>query len=99
MFHFKLQYLTIQLQPGKDPIWEAINAPDYTNAALQFYNSSKDYVTTGDGYMLITTRAEKTEWEMWNSTSNSYYTESKNYTSGMVQSWNKFCFTGMLYNA
>lgn len=51
-------------------------------------NSSKQYVTTRDGNLIIYTEAVKT-----------HYIENgehrvKNYTSGMVQSWNKFCFTG-----
>jgi beta-glucanase (GH16 family) len=81
-------------EPGKDPLFEAVNAPDYTNSAIQFYNWSTDYVTTRNGSLVITTRAEHTVWQEWNETSQSYFWRFKNYTSGMVQSWNKFCFTG-----
>ena len=56
--------------------------------------SSTDYVTTADGFLTITTRAEKTFWKNWDPVNMVYVDSSKNYTSGMIQSWNKFCFTG-----
>jgi beta-glucanase (GH16 family) len=51
-------------------------------------NASREYVTTRDDNLVIVTKAVKT-----------HYFENgeklvKNYTSGMVQTWNKFCFTG-----
>lgn len=81
-------------------------------------NSSRDYVTTANGSLVITTRAKKTSWTEWDAGSLRPVTATKNYTSGnvlcvilisssdhhldgfiyptvgMVQSWNKFCFTG-----
>jgi hypothetical protein len=51
-------------------------------------------VTTEDGFLTITTRAEKTFWQDWDNDKMVYVTSSKNYTSGMLQSWNKMCFTG-----
>ncbi len=79
-----------------DPFFSALSKPDDTNMAIQFYNSSKEYVTTKDGNLVITTRAIKTDWVEWvqDSNFNGSRVQSKNYTSGMVQSWNKFCFTG-----
>jgi beta-glucanase (GH16 family) len=77
-----------------DLSFEAIEKPDNSNEALQFYNSSKEYVTTKGGHLVITTRAEKTSWMEWDSTEHRPVQRTKNYTSGMVQSWNKFCFTG-----
>ena len=59
-------------EPGADPIWEAITAPDYTNDALEFYNASKEYVTTRNGALVLTIKAEKTYWEEWNATANSF---------------------------
>ena len=51
-------------------------------------------MTTKDGNLVITTRAVKTTWIDWNYETHMPITLTKNYTSGMVQSWNKFCFTG-----
>lgn len=80
---------------GADDIFEAIEKPDDTNQAIQFYNSSKEYVTTKNGSLVLTTRAVKTSWVTGKSLlSGSKVTETKNYTSGMIQTWNKFCFTG-----
>lgn len=36
----------------------------------------------------------KTTYKEWNEGKAKYETLTKNYTSGMIQSWNKFCFTG-----
>ena len=44
--------------------------------------------------LTITTRAEKTHYSEWNGETLAYEDRTKNYTSGMVQTWNKFCFTG-----
>lgn len=57
-------------------------------------NSSKEYVTTKDGNLVITTRAVKTHWVEWDDNLLTPNHFTKNYTSGMVQTWNKFCFTG-----
>lgn len=91
-----LQYSTDgrSFKAGEDPIFEAIDQPDFTNNAMQFYDSSSSYVTTKDGYLVISTRAEKTSWNVFDETSQTSKVHTKNYTSGMVQSWNKFCFTG-----
>lgn len=79
---------------GSDPLFEAIEKPDDTNEAIQFYNSSTDYVTTEDGMLTITTRAVKTSYLQWDHNHLRPERLTKNYTSGMVQTWNKFCFTG-----
>ena len=57
-------------------------------------NSSSEYVTTADGSLVITASAVKTTYTEWDEKDAQYKTLTKNYTSGMVQSWNKFCFTG-----
>jgi hypothetical protein len=51
-------------------------------------------VTTRDGSLIIQTTAEKTSWEEWDRDEEKMVTRTRNYTSGMVQTWNKFCFTG-----
>lgn len=69
---------------------------DEFNCCLCGYidNSSSEYVTTADGSLVITARAVKTAYTEWDEHNKLYKTMTKNYTSGMVQSWNKFCFTG-----
>ncbi len=79
---------------GDDPVFEALNKPDNTNQAIQFYNSTSEYVTTKDGSLVIRTKAVKTSWVEWDNSLYQPVERTKNYTSGMVQTWNKFCFTG-----
>jgi len=47
-------------------------------------NASRDYVTTADGSLVITTRAKKTSWTEWDAGSLKPVTGTKNYTSGAV---------------
>ncbi len=44
--------------------------------------------------MVITTKAVKRQYKVWNSAKLEAESRQKNYTSGMIQTWNKFCFTG-----
>lgn len=44
--------------------------------------------------MNITTTDETTEWRGYNPYKRKYETLSKSYRSSMVNTWNKFCFTG-----
>lgn len=76
--------------PGEDNVWEAITAPDYTNAAIEFYNGTKEYVTTRDGNLVLTVRAEKTYWEEWNATSSTFIKNQMNYTSGKINRLSSF---------
>jgi beta-glucanase (GH16 family) len=57
-------------------------------------NSSTEYVTTEDGNLIIRVKRAPMEWTNWIPELKSYGHFHKNYSSGMVQSWNKFCFTG-----
>lgn len=57
-------------------------------------NSSKEYVTTEDGNLILATKAVKTKYLEWDFQANTAKEFTKNYTSGMIQTWNKFCFTG-----
>jgi beta-glucanase (GH16 family) len=59
---------------------------------MQFYDSS--HVTTKDGNLVIRTTAEKVSWDEVDEDTGEVTIQTRNYTSGMVQSWNKFCFTG-----
>lgn len=57
-------------------------------------NSSREYVTTKDGNLIIATKAVKTYYKERRGADGCIEERVKNYTSGMVQTWNKFCFTG-----
>ena len=83
---------------GHDPIWTALDRSDddSTSAgggAQQFYNSSS-VTTTDEGMLKIATTIEKTEWMRYDHTKKEYKKSKKYFNSGMVQSWEKFCFTG-----
>ncbi|KAK7241101.1 beta-1,6-glucosyl hydrolase [Aureococcus anophagefferens] len=82
------------VRDGEDPRWTAIHKNDYTNKALQFYH--EDYVTTSGGSLNITTTPEHTKFESHQIKDKKHVrvTVKKTYRSGMVQGWNKFCFTG-----
>ncbi|CAB1112410.1 unnamed protein product [Ectocarpus sp. CCAP 1310/34] len=82
---------------GHDPMWTSTTHSDdaQTSNGLgsqQFYNSS--YGTTTKGSMNITTTDESTTWRGYNPYKRKYETLSKSYRSSMVNTWNKFCFTG-----
>jgi beta-glucanase (GH16 family) len=57
-------------------------------------DDSEEFVTTKDGCLVIRTKAEKKSYTIWDDYNLKPVTYTKNYTSGMIQTWNKFCFTG-----
>lgn len=59
---------------------------------MQFYNSSN--VETVNGSLVIHTTLGKTSWMRYDHIKKTWKEETKYFKSGMVQSWNKFCFTG-----
>mmetsp|Transcript_6792 Transcript_6792/g.15392 ORF Transcript_6792/g.15392 Transcript_6792/m.15392 type:complete len:687 (+) Transcript_6792:232-2292(+) len=83
---------------GHDPIWTALDKPDDDSSSAgggsqQFYNSS--YVTTTeDGMLKISTEISKSEWRRYDPIKKEYKDEEAYFNSGMLQSWEKFCFTG-----
>lgn len=82
---------------GHDPMWTGIDRSDDDQTSqgrksLQFYNSS--YISTANGSLIITTTTEDTKWKGWNPYKKKYETMSRHFRSGMLQSWNKFCYTG-----
>jgi beta-glucan synthesis-associated protein KRE6 len=83
---------------GHDPIWTALDKSDDDSSsagggAQQFYNSS--YVTTTeDGFLKISSIVGKTEWNRYDQVNREWKHEVSNFKSGMMQSWEKFCFTG-----
>ena len=83
---------------GHDPVWTALDKSDDDSSSAgggsqQFYNSSF-VTTTEDGMLKISTKIGKTSWKRYDHVKNEWTTEQSYYHSGMVQSWEKFCFTG-----
>ncbi|GJJ10040.1 hypothetical protein Clacol_004266 [Clathrus columnatus] len=64
--------------PGDDPYWEAADLNYWQTGDLEWYDPSA--ATTKDG-KLVLTLSNTPEHNL-------------SYTSGMITSWNKFCFTG-----
>jgi beta-glucan synthesis-associated protein KRE6 len=78
---------------GHDPKWTSINKNDYTNDALQYYKDER--VTTNNGFLNISTINEDIHFTALDKDpAKKAKTMTKNYQSGMLQGWNKFCFTG-----
>ena len=63
--------------PGDDPYWEAVDLSYWATKDMEWYDPAQ--VTTGNGALRI--KLENKE------------THGLPYKSGMLQSWNKFCFT------
>ena len=82
---------------GDDPKWTALDKNDYTNGALHYY--SPDNIITKGGDLVITTEAEHVDFVGFNDTSGKDEMDRKNFKSAMLQSWNKFCFTGGIVEA
>ncbi|THH03311.1 hypothetical protein EW145_g6360 [Phellinidium pouzarii] len=64
--------------PGDDPYWEAADLYYWSTNDLEWYDPSA--ITTVNGALQIT-MSNKVQHDL-------------NYMSGMMSSWNKFCFTG-----
>ena len=64
--------------PGDDPYWEAVDLDYWVTQNFEWY--SPESITTIDGKLVITL--------------DEHPTHNKNFRGGMLQSWNKFCFTG-----
>jgi hypothetical protein len=83
---------------GDDPTWTALDKSDDDSSAagggsLQFYNSSM-VTTNKDGFLEIKSIVGETKWKRLDPIKSEYEEVTKHFKSGMVQSWNKFCFTG-----
>ncbi|KAJ3516981.1 hypothetical protein NMY22_g14075 [Coprinellus aureogranulatus] len=70
--------------PGDDPYWEAVDLWYWGTRDLEWYDPAQ--VTTKDGALQIT--LDKTDL------TDASLKHNLTYKSGMLQSWNKFCFTG-----
>jgi len=63
--------------PGDDPFWEAVDLHYWPTGDLEWY--SPQSVTTKDGNLVLTVTEQPIN--------------NLNFMSGMLQSWNKLCFT------
>jgi beta-glucanase (GH16 family) len=77
---------------GNDPRWTAMNKNDYTNNPLHYY--SADSIRTSNGVLNITTSIDPKNFTVFNEKYSKYNLQYKEIKSGMLQSWNKFCYTG-----
>lgn len=85
-------------EDGVDPRWTAMNKNDYTNEALHYY-SPENAVTNANGELVITTEAVDTEIIGFDDVQRKNTHVTKHFKSAMLQSWNKFCFTGGIIEA
>ncbi|KAI0756923.1 glycoside hydrolase family 16 protein [Daedaleopsis nitida] len=69
--------------PGDDPYWEAVDLHYWSTINLEWYDPSM--ITTRNGALEITLDKKPNH--------------GLDYMGGMIQSWNKFCFTGGLLEA
>jgi beta-glucanase (GH16 family) len=92
------------MNDGRDPRWTALHSDDLTNNPLHWY--SHDAVTTHDGVLDIKLDVHPETFTYWQQAENVTREQeslnkthhsvnvTKEFRSGMMQSWNKFCFTG-----
>ncbi|TFK27263.1 concanavalin A-like lectin/glucanase [Coprinopsis marcescibilis] len=72
--------------PGDDPYWEAVNLHYWVTNDLEWYDPA-GATTSGGALRLTLDRADPES------------NHDMEYVSGMIQSWNKFCFTGGILEA
>jgi len=83
---------------GSDPRWTAINKNDYTNDAQHYYDANNVYTDTS-GNLVIKSESADTTIIGFNDVKYKKERVTKHFKSGMLQSWNKFCFTGGIMEA
>ncbi|KAF9054075.1 glycoside hydrolase family 16 protein [Panaeolus papilionaceus] len=72
--------------PGDDPFWEAVDLHYWGTENLEWYDPIQ--ATTGNGSLLLTIEEALP-----------INNHNMSYRSGMIQSWNKFCFIGGMVEA
>ncbi|CAK5262481.1 unnamed protein product [Mycena citricolor] len=81
--------------PGDDPYWEAVDLWYGNTNDLEWYDPSQ--IVTRDGSLIITMDSTSTTDPRQSVGSTAPFTVEENhnqtYRSGMLQSWNKMCFT------
>jgi beta-glucan synthesis-associated protein KRE6 len=85
-------------EDGSDPKWTALEKNDYTNDALHYY-AAGNAVTDEKGRLVITTEAVDTEVIGFSDVKHKKERVTKHFKSAMLQTWNKFCFTGGIIEA
>ena len=83
---------------GSDPRWTALDKNDYTNDALHYY-SPDNAVTDSEGWLVIKTEPNDTDVVGFDDVNRKNTHVTKHFTSAMLQTWNKFCFTGGIIEA
>lgn len=83
---------------GKDPRWTALEKNDYTNDAQHYYAADNAY-TDRQGNLVIKSEAADTTIIGFNDVTLEKEQDTKHFKSAMIQSWNKFCFTGGVMEA
>ena len=77
---------------GYDSRWTAIDKNDNTNKALHYFNAS--LVETVGGALAITAIQENVTFQFYDNEKDEYRQQTKSFQVGIIQGWNKFCFTG-----
>jgi len=85
-------------QDGNDPRWTALEKNDYTNDAQHYYSPNNAFTDT-EGNLVIKTEAADTTIVGFNDVKFKKERVKKHFKSAMLQSWNKFCFTGGVMEA
>ena len=85
-------------EDGSDPRWTALEKNDYTNDALHYY-AAANAVTNEEGELVITTEAADTDVVGFDDVKAQKTRVTKHFRSAMLQTWNKFCFTGGIIEA
>jgi beta-glucanase (GH16 family) len=84
------------MHDGRDPRWTALNQDDLTNNPLHWY--SHDAVKTSNGMLNIKLDIHPQTFQYTRPGNHKrkadYVNVTKEFRTGMVQSWNKFCFIG-----
>ncbi len=83
---------------GADPRWTALDKNDYTNDALHYY-SPENAITNEQGELVITSEAKNTDIVGFDDIKLKKTRVTKHFRSAMLQTWNKFCFTGGIMEA
>lgn len=79
---------------GHDTRWTAEDRPAETNAALNYYNSTLVKTDGEKGFLRMSVHRQDAHWIEHNiATGEQVQHPHRFYQSGMVTTWNKFCFT------
>lgn len=79
---------------GADPRWTALHKNDLTNNPLHYYSAANAY--TQDGRLVLRSDIEQPPktFAEYDVIAQQMRNQTKQVRSAMMQSWNKFCFTG-----